>query len=132
MGQPGTNPSRRSDWARPYFSGVDKGLLVPVAAPVYAGDRFLGVLAIDMRLDALDPIHAAMGYALGTVALVDAQGRVLAHPAPSPESYRLRSPARFEFPFASQALAPPPALAAIVIRRPLASAGRGRTSVSVR
>jgi sigma-B regulation protein RsbU (phosphoserine phosphatase) len=134
LAQPETNPSRRRYWANPYWGGVNLGLLAPIAAPVYAGDRFLGVLAIDMRLDALDPVHAAMGDARGTVALVDAQGRVLAHPTQTPQSHPMRSPVRLEQTVASGALASPKALDAmvagraqthagwIVIRRPLASA----------
>ncbi len=107
MAQPENNPSRRSFWAPPYWAGGDLGLLVPVAAPVYAGDRFLGVLAIDMRLDALDPVHTAMGYALGTIAIVDSQGRALA----APETLNAMVAGRAQ----TQA-------DEIVIRRPLASA----------
>ncbi len=134
LAQPETNPSRRSFWTHPYWGGGDLGLLVPIASPVYAGDRFLGVLAVHLRLDALDPVQTAMGYALGTVAVVDAQGRVLVHPAQSSQSHPMRSPARLEQTFASAALASPESLDAmaagraqthagwIVIRRPLASA----------
>ena len=117
MGQPETNPSRRSYWAQPYFGGADLGLLAPMAVPVYAGDRFLGVLAIDLRLQVLDKVEATIGYAVGTAAVVDAQGRVLAHPAQSPQSHTLRSPVRLEPTWAPQAQA-----GGIVIRRPLASA----------
>jgi sigma-B regulation protein RsbU (phosphoserine phosphatase) len=100
VGQPDTHTSRRSYWAQPYFGGADLGLLVPINVPVYAGDRFLGVLAIDLRLQVLDKLEAAIGYAIGTAAVVDAQGRVLAHPAQSPQAQA----------------------GGIVIRRPLASA----------
>ncbi len=81
MGLPEANPGRRGQWGTPYSGGVDLGLLVPLAVPVYAGDRFLGVLAIDLRLAVLDQVQAAIGYAVGTAAVVDAQGRVLGHPA---------------------------------------------------
>jgi sigma-B regulation protein RsbU (phosphoserine phosphatase) len=114
MGQPDTHPSRRSYWAPPYVGGADGGLLVPIAVPVYAGDRFLGVLAIDLRLQVLDQVQATIGYAVGTAAVVDAQGRVLAHPAQSPQSHTLRSPLRLEPAWAPQVQA-----GAVVIRRPL-------------
>lgn len=107
LAQPDTNPSRRRYWASPYWAGGDRSLLVPIAAPVYAGDRFLGVLALDMRIDALDPVHAAMASAPGTIAVVDAQGRALA----SPEVLNAMSAGHGQ----TQA-------GGIVIRRPLASA----------
>ena len=117
FGQSDIQPSRRSDWAQPYFAGADLGLLVPMAVPVYAGDRFLGVLAIDFRLQVLDKVEATIGYAVGTAAVVDAQGRVLTHPAQSLQSHTSRSPARL-----GPTLAPQAQAGGVVIRRPLASA----------
>jgi sigma-B regulation protein RsbU (phosphoserine phosphatase) len=114
LAQPENNPSRRSFWASPYWGGGDLGLLVTIAAPVYAGDRFLGVLALDMRLDALDPVHAAVGSALGTIAVVDSQGRVLAHP-----DRPLASPQARDAMVAGRAQTQ---AGWIVIRRPLGSA----------
>ncbi len=134
LGQPQANPSRLKYWGSPHFGGVDLGLLVPVAAPVYEGDRFIGVVAVDMRLEALNRVNAAMGYAAGTVAVVDGKGRVLAHPTLAADPHRVRAPGHFEHVFPPQALPAPEALAAvpanqaveragwIVIRRPLASA----------
>lgn len=134
LGQPTANPQRRKYWPAPYFGGSDVGLLAPVAAPVYAGDAFMGVVAIDLRLDFLNEANAAMGYAWGTVAVVDGQGRVLAHPTHATDPHVARSPGHFDMAFAPQVLASPRALAAlpagqaqeragwIVIRRPLAAA----------
>ncbi len=134
LGQPTVNPQRQKYWPPPYFGGSDMGLLAPVAAPVYDGEEFLGVVAIDMRLDFLNEANAAMGYDLGTVAVVDAQGRVLAHPAHAADPHVARTTGRFEQAFDPQVLPSPEALAAlpagqaveragwIVVRRPLASA----------
>jgi sigma-B regulation protein RsbU (phosphoserine phosphatase) len=102
-GQPEANPQRRKYWAPAYYGGSGLGLLLPVAAPVYRGERFLGVVAIEMRLDFLKQLHAAMDYALGSLAVVDAQGRVLVHPGQLADQVTERA-------------------GSIVIRRPLASA----------
>ncbi len=88
LAQPGANPGRQRYWGPPQIAGADLGLLAPVAAPVYDGDRFMGVVAVDVRLEFLHRVNTAMGYASGAVAVVDAKGRVLAHHAlalPAPE-----------------------------------------------
>jgi sigma-B regulation protein RsbU (phosphoserine phosphatase) len=133
-GQPSSNPDRRRYWPSPYFGGLHLGLLAPVAVPVYAGDEFLGVVALDLRLEFLNEANTAMGYTLGSVAIVDGRGRVLAHPAHAADPHMARAPGRFEMAFAPQVLASPEALAElptgaaveragwIVIRRPLATA----------
>ncbi|MFY8104282.1 MAG: SpoIIE family protein phosphatase [Ramlibacter sp.] len=134
LGQPAANPQGRRYWPAPYFGGTDLGLLAPVAAPVYDGEEFLGVVAVDIRLDFLNEVNAAMGYALGTVAVVDGHGRVLAHPAHAADPHIARTPGRFDQAFPPQVLPTPKALAAlpagqaveqagwVVMRRPLASA----------
>jgi len=81
LGQSQANPERRKYWGPPFFAGEDTGLLAPIAAPVYDRERFMGVVAIDMSLDYLHRVNAGFGYPLGTVSIVDGQGRVLAHPA---------------------------------------------------
>ncbi len=80
LGRPHLNPDREKYWAPLYFSGKSEGLLVPVAVPIYRDDRFVGVLSIDTSLDYLNRINADFGYSLGTSFLLDAQGKVLAHP----------------------------------------------------
>lgn len=134
LGQPAQNPQARKYWPTPYFGGTDLGLLAPVATPVYAGDEFLGVVAVDIRLDFLQDVNAAMGYDLGTVAVIDAHGRVLAHPAHAADPHVARTTGRFDQAFPPQVLSSPEALWAlpagqavehagwIVVRRPLASA----------
>jgi phosphoserine phosphatase RsbU/P len=81
LGQAQVNPERRKFWGPPYFAGEETGLLAPVAAPVYDRQRFMGVVSIDLSLDYLHRVNGRFGYPLGTVSIVDAQGRVLAHPA---------------------------------------------------
>ncbi len=131
---PQANPQRHAYWAPAYFGGADMGLLAPVAVPLDHGGRFLGVLAIDLRLDALDRIDAAMGYSEGSAGVVDGHGHVLSHPVYAAHSHRLRAPGRFDQAFPAQALPSADALASlpagraqeragwVVIRKPLSAA----------
>lgn len=89
---PASNPQRERRWAPVSDGGREVGLQVPVGAPVYAGDRFHGVVAIHTSLDYLNRIHADFGYPLGTPMLVDANGVVLAHPQLARLGLALREP----------------------------------------
>ena len=80
LGRPNLNPDREKYWAPVFFSGQRQGLLIPVAAPVYQGEHFVGVIAIDTSLDYLNRINGDFDYPLGSAFLADAQGMVLAHP----------------------------------------------------
>ena len=80
MGTPELDPVRGKYWAPVYYAGKDKGLLAPVGVPVYDGDSFRGILSIETSLDYLNRINGDFGYPLGMVMLVDANGKVLAHP----------------------------------------------------
>ena len=81
LAQPANNPDHEKYWAPVYFAGVDRGLVVPVAAPVYRGQRFIGVLSIDTSIDYLNRINADFNYPLGFTLLVDQRQQVLTHPA---------------------------------------------------
>ncbi|MES2944483.1 MAG: SpoIIE family protein phosphatase [Pseudomonadota bacterium] len=80
LGTPDADPDRSRYWIPPYFAGEQAGLLAPVAAPVYDGQRFMGVIVLDFSLDYLNRINSDFAYPLGSVAVIDAGGRVLAHP----------------------------------------------------
>jgi phosphoserine phosphatase RsbU/P len=79
MALPERNPNHEKFWAPPYFAGKSVGLLVPVAAPVYDADTFVGVVRIDTSLDYLNRVNDSFGYAQGEVFLVNENGQVLAH-----------------------------------------------------
>lgn len=81
LGEPANNPDREKFWAPVYFGGESRGLLAPIAVPLYRDQRFIGVLSIDISLDYLNRVNNAFGYPLGQSILVDAAGKVLAHPA---------------------------------------------------
>lgn len=80
MGGPEADPTRVKYWAPVYYAGKDKGLVTPVAAPIYDGKSFRGVLSIETSLDYLNRINGDFGYPMGTAMLIDANARVLAHP----------------------------------------------------
>lgn len=134
QGLPAANPDRTKYWAPPYFGGEDAGLLAPVAVPAYDRDRFVGVIALDLSLDYLNRINSAFGYPLGRVSVVDAQGRVLAHPGLYRDPLAVREAPAFERAFDRAVLAMPSSLVAlqahvpvtlddwVFIRRPFVSA----------
>lgn len=77
---PAANPDHTKFWAPVYFAGKDRGLLAPVAAPLYRDQRFVGVLAIDTSIDYLNRINSDFNYPLGLTILVDQRRAVLTHP----------------------------------------------------
>ncbi|AFL75914.1 SpoIIE family protein phosphatase [Thiocystis violascens] len=80
LGQPANNPDHEKYWAPVSFAGLDRGLVAPVAAPVYSGQRFVGVLSIDTSIDYLNRINSDFNYPLGLTLLVDQRQQVLTHP----------------------------------------------------
>lgn len=53
MGLPATNPERHAFWTPAYVDQVGAGLMVSHAQPVYWGDHFVGVVAVDVLLNFL-------------------------------------------------------------------------------
>ncbi len=74
------NADQSKYWAPSYFASKSQGLLVPAAVPVFKAERFAGIVVIDTSLDYLNRINSDFGYPLGTAFVVDAYGKVLAHP----------------------------------------------------
>jgi GAF domain-containing protein/HAMP domain-containing protein len=78
---PFVNPERLPRWAAPYDDATGAGVVVSVAAPVYQGDEFMGIVAADMQLAGLeehiDQIRVGQtGYAF----MLDDAGQILALP----------------------------------------------------
>lgn len=80
QGRPENNPAHEKYWPPVYFAGSDRGLVAPVAAPLYDGKRFIGVLSIDTSIDYLNRINSDFDYPLGVPFLVNERQEVLAHP----------------------------------------------------
>lgn len=123
LGRPPANADRQKYWAPPFFGGEEVGLLAPVAVPVHDGARFVGVVAIDMSLDYLNRVNSYFGYALGTVAVVDERGHVMAHPSVYADPLAVRSPAGLDKAIAPQLLPTVEALAGLPPGEPVDRAG---------
>ena len=81
LSSPANNPERITRWTIPYVDAAGGGLVVTVASPVYVNDRFLGVVAADMKLGEIAKQVGQLkigktGYAF----MLDDAGRVLAMP----------------------------------------------------
>ncbi len=82
------NPQRLTRWTIPYLDATGGGLVVTVAAPVYYGDEFNGVVAADVQLSVITERIASIkvgqtGYAF----MVDDAGRVISMPPAGYEMY---------------------------------------------
>ncbi|GAB4209444.1 MAG: hypothetical protein OHK0022_40520 [Roseiflexaceae bacterium] len=82
LATPVQNPTRTTVWRWPYADPSGQGLLVTASTPVYGGDSFRGVIAVDIsltrlieRLSSLQPVDN--GYAF----LIDQTGRLIAAPS---------------------------------------------------
>ena len=86
------NPKRLPRWTIPYVDATGGGLVVTVAAPVYDGDQFIGVVAADMQLwqitKQIDTIQVGeTGYAF----MIDDGGRILSMPPAGFEMFGIRT-----------------------------------------
>lgn len=107
------NPNRLRFWSQPYFAGEEIGLLAPVSAPVYDIDRFMGVISVDTSLDYLNRDNSEFGYPLGTVSMVDAEGRIMANPKIFKDPLQVREPGQWNQAFNPKTLASIAALNAL-------------------
>jgi len=77
---PARNPGKQVVWVPPYYDTVGNGWLVSCVAPVYRGTDFIGVVGIDLTLDAIE--DAVLGVKVmqsGHAFLVDRDGNAVAH-----------------------------------------------------
>ena len=81
------NPQKIARWSIPYVDAAGGGLVVTVAAPVYFGNAFGGIVASDMRLSTItsqiEDIHIGR---TGFAFMLDDAGRIISMPG---EGYRL-------------------------------------------
>ena len=83
IGSPENNPERKVVWTPVYDDPAGQGLLVSTIAPVYANNRFMGVIGIDVSLANLTANIESEDFSGGAGAyafLVDDDGRALALP----------------------------------------------------
>jgi GAF domain-containing protein/HAMP domain-containing protein len=75
------NPKRLTRWTIPYVDAAGGGLVVTVAAPVYEGDDFIGVVAADMQLSQItEQISSIKVGETGYAFMIDDAGRILSMP----------------------------------------------------
>jgi GAF domain-containing protein len=78
-GDPENDPDRQVVWTPVYDDPAGQGLLVSAIAPVYSGDRFMGIIGIDVSLANLTASIEEEDFSTGAYAfLIDAEGRALA------------------------------------------------------
>ena len=77
-GTPARDPDRSPYWTEVYSDAGGAGLMVSHAAPVYSGDRFMGVVGTDILLSYLDGFLRSMDWPVGRVLIVNDAGQVLA------------------------------------------------------
>ncbi|MCC6499044.1 MAG: GAF domain-containing protein [Anaerolineales bacterium] len=81
------NPTRAARWSIPYVDATGGGLVVTVAAPVYDGELFKGILAADMQLTTItSQIEQIKIGQTGYAFMVDDAGRIISMP---PAGYKL-------------------------------------------
>ena len=85
------NPQRLPRWTIPYVDATGGGLVVTVAAPVYEGNEFIGVIAADMQLTQItQQISSIKVGKTGYAFMIDDAGRMLAMPKPGFDMFGLR------------------------------------------
>jgi GAF domain-containing protein/HAMP domain-containing protein len=85
------NPKRVPRWTIPYVDAAGGGLVVTVAAPVYDGDDFIGVVAADMQLAQItQQISSIKVGETGYAFMIDDAGRIIAMPETGFKMFDLR------------------------------------------
>ena len=85
------NPHHGSRWTIPYIDATGGGLVVTVASPVYVDNRFVGVVAADMKLGEITKQIGLLkigktGYAF----MIDDAGRILSMPKAGFDMFGIR------------------------------------------
>ena len=78
LGTPALDPERRDYWTPVYLDAGGAGWMVSHAAPVYAADRFTGIVGTDILLSYLGDVLQSHHRPPGRAWIVDAADAVLA------------------------------------------------------
>ena len=71
LGMPENNPDRTPYTTDVYDDDFGKGLMITMGRPVYDGDKFTGIVALDFTLKSLDGVVAKFPKTFGALYLVD-------------------------------------------------------------
>ena len=77
LGTPQANPRRLPYWTPVYEDAGGARLMVSHGAPVWDGDRFLGIVGTDVRLGTFQEVLSHLRQPVGFLAILDASGEVL-------------------------------------------------------
>jgi len=76
------NPQHGPRWTIPYVDAAGGGLVVTVASPLYENDRFVGVVAADMKLGEIaNQISSLKIGETGYAFMIDDAGRIFSMPS---------------------------------------------------
>lgn len=92
---PASNPTRQIIMNGPYPDHTGQGRIITMAKPVYDGDRFLGVVALDLNLDMLQRLASfgeSVGATVGETMLISRDNRVLVRQAAFDPEMRVQPP----------------------------------------
>ncbi len=79
IAEPANDPEKLPRWTRPYQDPAGAGLIVTVSVPVYDGNKFEGVMSVDIQLDRVTQIISQIKIGdVGIPILVDETGVILA------------------------------------------------------
>ena len=85
------DPQRGPRWTIPYIDATGGGLVVTVASPVYENNRFIGVVAADMKLgDITKQIGLLKIGETGYAFMIDDAGRILSMPKAGFDMFGIR------------------------------------------
>lgn len=76
---PDRNPLRRETLSSLYEDAYGRGYMITASSPVWVGDRFLGVVSMDLGMSVLQDLVTERNAA-GEFLLVDRAGRIVARP----------------------------------------------------
>ncbi len=89
--QPQNNPERRMVVAGPYEDRAGQGVILTFADPVYVGEQFLGVMALDMKIDTMQEF-VSIGQATGESMIVSENDRLIARESGFEDGVSLQPP----------------------------------------
>ena len=75
---PQSNPGRSVFWTDVYLDDAGKGLMTTIGVPLYMGDIFHGVIALDLTLDSLSQQLKPHPSLIGQMMLLDKNQNILA------------------------------------------------------
>jgi len=88
---PDKNPERRMIIAGPYSDMAGKGWLITFAEPVYMNNVFMGIVALDLKIDILNKA-TAIGSSIGESMLISENNRLMASQSGFIPGTRLKPP----------------------------------------